>query len=176
MALGNGITLQQGNIFSFILVNGTHFGEQVTSPLFTIQAKSSSATTSSALTSSSTATPSTSTSASSTQAASATTSSTTSSSPTSSSTASSGLSTGAKVGVGVAVPGVALVAIGAALMFFSRRRRARAGEAHYIISPNSDQDLKNRFTGIVEAPAPYHRQQQQQIHEAPPGGVYEVPG
>jgi hypothetical protein len=45
--LGNNITLDQGNIFEFVLVNVTDFGELVASPRFTIAAKGSSVSSSS---------------------------------------------------------------------------------------------------------------------------------
>ena len=64
--------------------------------------------------------------------------------PESSSQASSGLSTGAKIGIGVAVPLVVLALIGFGLFLFFRRRKAHAGR-------------RDELPAEVEAkPAGYH--------------------
>ncbi|KAL3424334.1 hypothetical protein PVAG01_03615 [Phlyctema vagabunda] len=187
VGLGNGITLSQGNVFSFVLVNGTNFGLFAQSHTFVIKAASSATTTSSSATSSTSSSSSSATSASSTASSAIPTTSSpvatttgaapaVTSQPASTGGPSNGMSTGAKVGVGVAVPVVALIGIVAALMVCRRRRKARAAENHYLTAPNDQQEPKYTYVGASEAPTPYN--QEQVFYEAPAGKhqiIHEAP-
>ncbi|KAH6674094.1 hypothetical protein B0J14DRAFT_699823 [Halenospora varia] len=173
VGLGNGITLSQGNVFAFILVNGTSFGEQVISPTFKITQSSSSSSsststtlkTSSTSSTSSTLATTTSNSASVTGAsatlASATITLSSSSSPTSTSSSdmSSGLSTGVKAAIGVVVPIAAIAVLGALFYFLRRRRHSKAQQTPQAeLAANKN---KYVYSGIP------HTEGMQQIHEAP---------
>ncbi|KAH6674085.1 hypothetical protein B0J14DRAFT_589200 [Halenospora varia] len=178
VALANGQNLQQGTNFAFILVNGTNFGEQVISPYFHI-AQSSTTTPSTTTTSKTT---STSPTVSPTTSAIITPSTVTSIILTPVATTSvpfwtpspppevrSGISTGGKVGVGVAVPITAVIALGGLFYFIRSRRRASVQQEHPT-NPTAECGSKHIYSGV----SPPHGMEQ--IHEAPDQKhVHEVP-